>query len=75
MELCNPVPLYMSSKKDSSHRKMVDGAIDRRSKMDPLTFSKEHQKYLREHAKRLKQLERIARGEQVPGDYDGGYDD
>lgn len=36
---------------------------------------KKHSAYLREHNKELRRLEREARGEQVPGDYDGGHSD
>lgn len=34
---------------------------------------KKYETYLRQHNARLRRLEREARGEQVPGDYDGGY--
>ena len=36
---------------------------------------KKYNNYLREHAKELRRLEREANGDNVPGDYDGGYDD
>lgn len=32
-----------------------------------------YEAYLKEHQKRLRRLEREARGESVPGDYDEGY--
>ena len=34
-----------------------------------------YDKYVREHERRLRRLQREARGEVVPGDYDNGYDE
>lgn len=45
-----------------------------KQRADKLLFNKEHEAYIKEHAKRLKRLEREQRGEWVPGDYDGGYE-
>ena len=34
-----------------------------------------YDKYIRQHERRLRQLERELRGDIVPGDFDGGYDE
>ncbi len=34
-----------------------------------------YDRYIRDHERRLRRLEREARGEIVPGDYDKGYDE
>jgi len=37
--------------------------------------AKAYDKYLRDHERRIRRLQREAKGEFVPGDYDNGYDE
>jgi hypothetical protein len=37
--------------------------------------AKAYDEYVKDHERRLRRLEREARGEVVPGDYDMGYDE
>ena len=37
--------------------------------------AKAYDEYVKDHERRLRRLEREARGEVVPGDYDNGYDE
>lgn len=41
---------------------------------DPVK-GKAYDKYLRDHERRIRRLQREAKGEFVPGDYDNGYDE
>ena len=34
-----------------------------------------YDKYIRQHERRIRRLERELRGDVVPGDFDGGYDE